>query len=63
MRQAENSLYRSYIQPTTWGTERILIWKYWPDIADLLQVLGGEDTEVQIPDEATVTIVSAMAHR
>ncbi|MCF1650648.1 hypothetical protein LXF94_00205, partial [Klebsiella pneumoniae] len=33
--------------------------KYWPDIADLLQVLGGEDTEVQILDEATATIVSA----
>ncbi|MGK6821961.1 hypothetical protein ACKU5W_001980 [Klebsiella pneumoniae] len=54
----ENSLYRSYIQPRLEELNGFDL-KYWPDIADLLQVLGGEDTEVQIPDEATATIVSA----
>ncbi|MBN0517247.1 hypothetical protein JTM39_37390, partial [Pseudomonas aeruginosa] len=54
----ENSLYRSYIQPRLEELNGFDL-KYWPDIADLLQVLGGEDTEVQILDEATATIVSA----
>ncbi|WPS11033.1 hypothetical protein SM907_24520 (plasmid) [Klebsiella aerogenes] len=54
----ENSLYRSYIQPRLEELNGFDL-KYWPDIADLLQVLGGEDTEVQILDEATAAIVSA----
>ncbi|EAO1992890.1 hypothetical protein E0G79_24465 [Salmonella enterica] len=54
----ENGLYRSYIQPRLDELNGFDL-KYWPDIADLLQVLGGESTEVQILDDATGTILSA----
>lgn len=54
----ENGLYRSYIQPRLDELNGYDL-KYWPDIADLLQVLGGESTDVLILDEATGTIVSA----
>lgn len=54
----KNGLYRSYIQPRLEELNGFDL-KYWPDIADLMQVLGGESTEVQILDEATEAIVSA----
>lgn len=54
----KNGLYQSYIQPRLEELNRFDL-KYWPDIADLLQVLGDENTEVEILDEATRAIVSA----
>lgn len=54
----ENGLYRSYVQPRLDELNGFDL-KYWPDIADLLQVLGGESTEVQALDESVSAIVSA----
>nr|WP_227643580.1 hypothetical protein [Klebsiella pneumoniae] len=55
-------LYRSYIQPRLEELNGFDL-KYWPDIADLLQVLGGEDTEVQILDERLQRLFLHGVHR
>ena len=54
----DNGLYRSFIQPRLDELNSFDL-KYWPEFADLLQVLGSECTEVQILDDATAAIVSA----
>lgn len=54
----ENGLYRNYIQPRLDELNGFDL-KYWPDIADLLQVLGGQSTEVYCLDDATEAIVEA----
>lgn len=54
----DNGLYQRFIQPRL-DELRSFDLKYWPEFADLLQVLGSECTEVQILDDATAAIVSA----
>lgn len=54
----ENGLYRNYIQPRLDELNGFDL-KYWPNIADLLQVLGCESTEVHCLDGATEAIVDA----
>lgn len=54
----ENGLYRNYIQPRLDELNDFDL-KYWPNIADLLQVLGRESTEVHCQDDATRAIVDA----
>ncbi|WP_240947015.1 hypothetical protein [Dickeya zeae] len=54
----ENGLYRNYIHPRLDELNGFDL-KYWPDIADLLQVLGSESTEVHCLDDATEAIVDS----
>ncbi|WP_225622423.1 hypothetical protein [Musicola keenii] len=54
----ENWLYRSYIQPRLDELSSFDL-KYWPDISELLQVMGEDNFEVECRDEATAAIVGA----
>lgn len=53
-----NGLYSMYIQPKLEELNNFDL-KYWPDIADLLQVMGEESAEVKCLDDATEAIIGA----
>ncbi|WP_024186583.1 hypothetical protein [Escherichia coli] len=54
----ENGLYQSWIQPELEALSRFEL-KYWPDFADVLQVLAEEPAELSCRDESTHAIVGA----
>lgn len=54
----ENGLYQSLIQPELEVLSHFGL-KYWPDFADLLQVLAEEPAELSCWDESTHAIVGA----
>lgn len=54
----DNGLYRSYIQPRLAELDNFDL-KYWPELADVMQVLADESREVQFRDETSAAIVGA----